>query len=196
MTDFIEFITKTGTRKQTVVKTVKKRPKYSPGLDYWKQLRDALIMYHTIGQNKEVLNELLNNIAIKSKMTNYGKIIGKYLEFIGNKRYSWFIPPYGEYNIDELNIRVNPELGWIRKNKKYIIKLYFKDEPLTRHEVDILLLLMKEAFKEEKDVTNYDYAILEVQRGKLHERKINNSIQPLLEGEARSFATIWSKLED
>jgi hypothetical protein len=51
---------------------------------------------------------------------------------------------------------------------------------------------MSESLKNEDE--DYCFAILDIQRGKLHERKIDASIQPLLEGEAKSFATIWSRL--
>jgi hypothetical protein len=90
---------------------------------------------------------------------------------------------------------MNPELGIILNDERYIVKLYFKDTPLYKGDITILLQMMENTlsvglFK------GYKCALLDVERSKLHYSKEQQpSISALVEGEAESFIRIWQELE-
>jgi hypothetical protein len=191
MTDFIEFVNKNGTRKQTLVRTIKRRDNYSPEFDFWKKLRERIVTYHRDNKPISYLDDILHSIQDYKKVL-YPKLLLGYKKFLGRKNINWFTPPNVQFKIEGLTIRVNPELGLEIKSTKHIVKLYFKDDPLSKHEVDLLILLMKLAI-DPNNIENYSYAVLEVNRSKMHIRTPDLNTLPLLEGEALNFVRIWEK---
>lgn len=191
LTDFVEYVTKTGTSKLTVVKSIKKRPGYHPIFDYWKKLRDAIDNYHNGKIND--LHDVLKEIIKDSKKEKYKVAISKYLDFIKNKKINWFEPPSGNWRHGNLVVKLNPELGLEINGEKFLIKLYFKDKPLSKNQAKLILTLMNTELRKEGV---YSLALLDINAHKLYTDKALNyeTLIPLLIGEATSFETIWNSI--
>jgi hypothetical protein len=89
-------------------------------------------------------------------------------------------------------VRVNPEVGFVLSGSAYLVKLYFKQEPLTKGKVQVALSLMSAGQKNKK----YKVALLDVVRSKLHvlQEPQKPQMDALLKGEAATFLAIWNSL--
>ena len=196
LTDFVDFIAKTGNPKLTQVKTVKWRKPYSPGTDFWRPLRLAVVDYHEDnGTKKAELDQVLDNINPKQAKC-YSLALKGYQKFLGRKKITWDGTHTKQWNGDLMSVRVNPELGVTINGKRHIMKLYFKAEPLTKAKADLILLLMAESLGSTV-AQDTEFALLDVQKGKLYSSASpSKGLLPLLEGEANSFATMWNAIPD
>lgn len=194
LTDFVDFVCKTGSSKMTKVKQVKERDDYSPATDFYKGLREGIIENHQSDGDKKGLKQILERIKDGKKITHYGEAVKGYEKFWGRKTIKWFSPPSTHWMIGDLDIRVNPELGLEIDGEFYIVKLYLKSDKLSKDRISQILTLMESQLREytEEEVT---MAILDVKNSKLHVFAPSGlSLLPLLEGEAKSFETIWKGL--
>lgn len=200
LTDFIGFVNKMGTAKQNHVKSIKERRDYEPYMDFYKPIREAIIKLHKKKQPKETLDNVLAELTDEKKKNCYPEIIAGYKKFLGRKNFDWIKPPKKEWTIGNITITVNPEIGVEEKKKDgnshfYIIKLYFKDDPLKKAQADQILTLMEMQLRNKVKEPEVKFAILDIRRSKLHVKKDNSLTElPLLQGEAHSFATMWDNL--
>lgn len=84
-------------------------------------------------------------------------------------------------------MRVNPELGIRLDGVPYVVKLYFKNEPLTQRRLPVVLQIMKSSLQ-----CPANMAVLNVGKSRLFplaEGAID--MTPLLIGEAASFLAMW-----
>lgn len=194
LTDFIEYVSKVGTSKFTVVNQIHSREEYQPAFDFWKALREGIVDLHQSNKEKSELDNILLDLTDKKKINRYPTLIDSYKSFLGRKKIGWFEPPFKEWKTNDLRVKLNPELGLVINDKLYVVKLYFKSEQLSQMKSDLILLLMNTKLKRGnfKDVT---FAVLDVERKKLFEKtKLGKDHLPLLEGEALSFISIWNSL--
>lgn len=194
LTDFVDFVIKSGTPKLTKVRTIKTRPDYEPAFDFWKPLRDGIKAFHKAdGRNKNVLDRILDDLTDIKKKRRYPGAIAGYKKFLGKRTLTWFDPPYSLWSSGGLDVRVNPELGLEINGRKYAVKLYFKDDSPTRAKLDVVLELMRIALADKDG--KVEMAVLDVTTARLIEMNMNKaSLLPLLQGEAASFAQIWNSL--
>lgn len=194
LTDFVDFVAKSGTPKLTHVRRLKGRGEYSPAGDFWKRLRDGIIEFHKRETlNKSTLDSIAKGLTDSKKQNNYPRAIRQYKAFLGRKRITWFKPPSECWSHSGLDVRVNPELGLVINGKRHIVKLYFKGTPLVRNKAEMILLLMQQALPDTHagDV----FAVLDVQSKKLiASADPDPFLMPLLLGEAGALAAIWSSL--
>jgi hypothetical protein len=194
LTDFVDFVSKSGSAKLTKVKQVKERDDYHPATDFYKILREKLIDFHVKNLEKKELDQIVKNLADDKKKGNYSEAIKGYKKFLGKKEAKWFNPPSHTWKTGELNIKVNPELGLEFNSTKYVIKLYLKAEKLSRDKVTQILCLLEKQLRNKvgEDVI---FCLLDVKNAKLHVNDTKTSaLNPLLEGEAKSFEIIWNNL--
>lgn len=192
LTDFVDFVITAGTPKLTKVSDIRNRGDYHPAIDYWKPLRDAIVEFHQ--GNVDRLDGFLVKVKAQSKLSNYQAGIKGYRKFLGRKEVAWFEPPTEVWSYDELNVRVNPELGLSIKGKKHIVKLYFKSKPLTKNQIYVIFDLMQQVLSERMP-PECRIAMLDVQRGKLLvPTRETPKIDILLRGEAASFLQIWNSI--
>lgn len=191
ITDFIGFVNKSGGSKMTKVKQLKNRENYHPSKDFYKILREEIVNLHQLNKDVKTLDELLGKLADTKKKNNYPAVIAGYKKFLGKKKATWFEPPFKHWIIGDLDIKINPELGIQLGKNSFVIKLYLSSDKITKDKVtQILSLLEHELRNQVEDVTVF--GILDVKTGKLFENTNKDvSYLPLLEGEAKSFETIW-----
>lgn len=195
LTDFIDFVSKSGTPKLTKVKTIKYRPEYHPSSDFYKAFREKLIAIHKMDKNKASLDTILNELTDEKKKANYPAAIKGYKKFWGSKKIKWFEPPSKKWAIGDLQVSVNPELGLVYGDKLLVIKLYLKSERLSKDKISQILALLEKRLRR-KDEEEITFGVLDVKNGKLFTNDSKDiSLMPLLEGEARSFETIWKSLK-
>ena len=194
LTDFVDFVSKAGSSKQTKVKQIKERKKYHPATDFYKSLREKIIQVHEESLDKKALDEFLRDLSDQKKLGNYKEAVKGYKKFVGTKTIKWFKPPSKKWVSGELQIRINPELGLQFNSKQYVIKLYLKGEKLSRDKVtQVLALLEKQLRNKVNDEVRF--ALIDVRNSKMHVNDSKSTVLiPLLEGEAKSFEIIWNNI--
>jgi len=195
ITDFIGFVNKSGGSKMTKVRQLKSRDEYHPAKDFYKSLREEIIELHRQGKDISLLEDLLKKLTDNKKKNNYPQVISGYKKFLGRKKTTWFEPPVKHWIIGDLDIKVNPEIVLEIGRKLLVIKLYLSADRITKDKVIQILSLLENELRSQVD-GNVVFAILDVKNGKLFENSSKDvSYLPLLEGEARSFETIWKGLK-
>lgn len=194
LTDFIDFVNKSGNSKMTKVKQVKYRNTYHPASDFYKALREEIIEIHKNKGDKKSLDNLLQKLTDLKKKVNYPISIDGYKKFWGKKKIDWFDPPFYHWLTGDLDIKINPELGLAFDNKFYVIKLFLKADKISKDKLSQILSLMESQLRE-KTGDEVIFAVLDVKNSKLYENtKGDFTYLPLLEGEAKSFESIWKAI--
>lgn len=196
LTDFVDFVSKAGTPKLTVVKNVKKHhiDGYDPQTDFYRAIRKGIVDMHQRSKPKDALDNLLLGLTDKKKKTAYPDLIAGYKKFLGRKSYVWFTPPKHKWEHAGVAISVNPEVGLEFDGVRHVVKLYFKAPKLGKIQMDIVTHLMTTFLpKPLSDVTSFD--MLDIRNSKLIlGTPTDPSLTALLEGEAASFAQIYKSL--
>lgn len=189
ITDFTEFALRTGPPKITKVAEIFNRPEYSPTHDFWKPLRDHICEFH---EGLATSLTFGSTGAHDKKQVRYEEAIKGYKTFLKSNKPEWFKPHRAEWAFEDLIVRVNPEVGFVLSGSAYLVKLYFKQEPLTKGKVQVALSLMSAGQKNKK----YKVALLDVVRSKLHvlQEPQKPQMDALLKGEAATFLAIWNSL--
>ncbi len=196
LTEFMNFVNKSGSLKVTVVQKAKNKreEEYAHFKDYWLKLRDKIKSVHKMQGTHSDLKALLDEIS-DDKRQNYGAAIEGYCSFWKRRKIEWVDPPRKTWTVGDIKIEVNPELGLTIKDQIYVIKLFTTaSDSMDKRHADLILTLMEKELrnKVEEEVV---FAVLDVKRGKLFENKnLDPTLSGLLNGEARSFETIWKSI--
>lgn len=190
MTDFIDVVSKSGTPKATKVKQVKNRPEYHPSTDYYKQVREELVNCHKKGDGKDRIREFIEKVANKKKVVHYKEVVEGYCNWWGKKSLKWFTPPGELFASSGVEVMVNPELGLELDGARHIIKLYFKEEPLSKFRIDIATHLMETVLRK-KAKSNDKMAVLDVRNAKLIHTGDPKGLSPILQAEMAYIAALW-----
>lgn len=196
LTDFITFISSSGSAKQTQVAACKKREEYKYRADYWRELRNIITEFHA----DETLDKNYFDAAVKTQILDAEKqekcrpLIENYKKYLGRKQViSKPIIKCDWVYSEDLTIRVNPELHLIINGKEQLVKLYFKKDALTKKQVDMALLLMKIATQDV--IQGAAFTLLDLPRNKFWtEDDPSTKLMPLLKGEAESYITIYKNV--
>lgn len=193
LTEFMNYVNKSGSAKITVVSQSKTRheEEYQTYKDYWLKLRENIKKVHRNNLPKESLYDIIEVVS-DDKKDNYLDAINGYCKWWGKKRISWITPLRKTWAIGNVRIELNPELGLMFNGKAYYIKLFTTaKENLDKKHADLILTLMEKELRE-KAGEDAVFGVLDIKRGKLHEFKNGaNSLFALLKAEAQSFETMW-----
>lgn len=196
LTEFMNYVNKSGSQKTTVVVNAKTRreDEYKTFKDYWFKLRESIKSIHKKGQEQEDLMAIIEEVH-EDKRDNYNIAIKGYCTFWGKKKINWITPPHKTWAIGDIRIELNPELGLKIKDKTYYIKLFTSsNDNIDRRHADLILALMEKELRDKVE-TNAIFGVLDIKRGKLFEYKNNDSkLFLLLEVEATSFESLWKRL--
>ena len=162
LTTFVDIVSLSGTHKATETRKALNQDDYHPSKDYYRQVREGIIDLHEQDKPKLELENILKSLSHENRRGNYIEIISSYLKWIGKKKLEWFQPPYSTYGNDQVDIRVNPELGLNINGSDHIVKLYFKSDKLTKAKADIIMGVMQECFGSENIMS-----VLDIRRSKL-----------------------------
>jgi hypothetical protein len=191
LTTVVDFVSKAGTPKLTVVKGFKNRPAYDPATDFYKALREEIARMHQKNAPKKSLDQFVGT-AYPKKQGHYAAVVAGYKKFLGSKAISWFQPPSKTWAAGGLTVAVNPELGLEIGGVKHAIKLYFKGEKLALNKVEVINHLMNLTLSDPKDPVVC--GVLDTRNATLFTNDPGPALTPLLAGEAAAFAAMLASL--
>lgn len=190
--DLLDFAMTSGVTQQTKVRTVKYRPEYDPKNDYWKRLRDRIAKMHREEEPLAVLDDLCAMVP-DSKKANYKNAVTVYKRFLRGKTIDWFKPIRRIWRHGQLEVNINPELGLVINGTPHVIKLYFKEEKLSKDKIAGIIQLMETTLKgyhPEETV----YSVLDVPNNKLLTKNQKHDLMPLIRAHALAFVQIYHEL--
>lgn len=194
LTDFVDIASKTGTPKATKVAQVKARPDYDPRFDFYRPIRERITEIHRTGQEGVTLRPFLTTLADRKKASTYPELVDGYLKWLGRKATEWSDPPRKLYRSSGVDVIVNPEVCLSFGRETHVIKLYFKDEPLDRFKVEVILSLMEHVLRPhcgERAVMS----VMDVRRGRLISwRASSKSRIALVDAELAYIAALWPRV--
>lgn len=192
LTDFVDFVIKSGTPKLTKAREIKSRPPYEPVMDFWKKLREGIQKFHRGGvTNNAELDKIVHLLQNPKKRGRYLAAISGYKKFLGRRNLKWFPPASGDWSYKDLFVRINPELGLRIDGERHVVKLYFKDEAPTKNRLEIVSEMMKIVLSG-KAKQRMKFGVLDVSKGKLHTQTVTiPDLKVLLEGEAAALLRMW-----
>lgn len=198
LNEFMKFVNRSGSPKITVVKeAVKAREKeYIPGADYWSFFRDRLTVCISDSTGKIKLEDVLKEIPLEREK-NYKMMINGWVKYAGKKKLDWISPPNSMWNVNDLNVSVNPEIGFESRGKIYVVKLFLsvKDKLDKRH-ADQILSLMEKELRKKVGGNEVIFGVLDVKHGKLFDAKVKDPyLYSSLKGEAQHFETLWKAIK-
>jgi len=190
LTYFVDFVLKVGTPKLSGVKEFKEH-RYDHLTDFYKPLREAIVDMHEKGKPDRALDDFLGTLTDERKRRIFPGLVESYRKFV-RPGMKWFSPTHTTHAVGDLEININPELGFEIDGTPYIIKTYFRGEPLAQKRVAIVLGLITAALGPGRPGTVF--GMLDVKNSKLHTLKSapNPRLGLLIRGEAASFSTIYA----
>jgi hypothetical protein len=191
LTDFVDIASKTGTPKATKVGQVKARPDYDPRFDFYKPIREQITEVHRTGREGAALRVFLRTLTDRKKAANYPELVEGYLKWLGRKVVQWSEPPRKIYRSSGIEVIVNPELCVSFGQGAHVVKLYFKDEPLDRFKVEVILSLMEHTLRPHCAGDSV-MSVMDVRRAKLFPwRASSRSRMALVDAELAYIASLW-----
>jgi hypothetical protein len=184
LTTFVDFVSKAGTPKATVVRNWKEKDEYQVASDFYKQLREAIIEYHKV---RTPLDAVLR-YCHRKKVVHYQAAITGYKKWIRGKSLKLFKSSVGRWQSGRLLVSINPELGLTINGVPHLMKLYFKADGLTKNRIGIITHLMAATLADEAP-EHCVMAVLDVRNAKLFP---GSGVDPLLETQLQAEAAYWN----
>ena len=190
LTYFVDFVLKVGTPKLSGVKEFKEH-RYDHLTDFYKPLREAIVDMHEKGKPHRALDDFIATLNDERKRRIFPGLVESYQAW-HKPGMKWFTPPQTTLAVGDLEININPELGFEIDGTPYLVKTYFRGEPLAQKRVATVLGLITAALGPGRPGTVF--AMLDVKNGSLRTLKSapNPRLGLLLRGEAASFSTIYA----
>jgi hypothetical protein len=195
MVQFADIMTSVWPQKLSKINAIKKRHSYQPKTDYYKQIREYIKRFHDHGKTFEQFADASEIVSSNRKQKTYSHLVKAYIKFLkSSKNFKYFIPYRGKCMLNDLEIIVNPEIGLELEGAKYLIKLYFKKDPLKKQRADIITWIME---KELRKYVNPEIkmAVLDVARSKLY---ISSAPAPdivmAIQAETNYISQLWDAM--
>lgn len=193
LTSFVDVVSKAGTPKATCVKTIKGQlaAGYDPATDFYKILRENIAEIHAQGKPKSALAVIPGLVYDPKRTAKYPGLVAAYGSWWGRKNITWFLPPRSVWvpSGSGIGIRVNPELGLEFGGERHVVKLYFKDDKLTKPRVDIITHLLDQEFGTAHPGTHF--SVLDVPRKKLYTVTPPSMLGAALTAEVAYIDALW-----
>lgn len=198
MFSFATFVTAPPMAKLACVEHVRQSQSvgYDPRSDWWKQLREFIPRNHREGGTKAELDRFLNHVSDR-KRDGYSSRVKAYKEWWGARNIHWVGGSSKSWRVDSVEVTVNPELFVSVDGVRHVVKLYFKtSERLTLDRVNVVLRMLELTYRNGSSPGGRPVVgILDLAQGEYHQPSSSlTRLDPLLTGEAASFATIWQSI--
>lgn len=191
LTDLIEVVTKAGSPKATKVSQLKSRQAYDPATDFYKPLREGLVMLHKKGGSKGDLVNLAKGLSDTKKAANYPQMVMGYKKWWGNKILEWTTPPTGTYTSSGIDVAINPELGLKINGQPHVVKLYLKSDSLTKTKADLIVTLMSHVFCPSQP-HGTQFCVLDVRNSRLFAYSATGkNFKSMVDAELSYIASLW-----
>lgn len=194
LTQFIHFKAAVSTRARISAVQRIKNNEYSPAIDYWLDLRNAINKFSERRITLEELNTLADS-ENERKKANYSKAINRFSNFISKNNVSFFPVNKSNWEYEGLVITASPEVGMIIGDSRFLVKIFYNvkkpDEKVTKRNIMPSLSLLDIANK----ASNHDrqVGLLNLQNGKLltpDNSKLETSLLEL-QIDAKNFMNFW-----
>lgn len=192
LTEFVDFIQKSGQPKLTAVRHIKERRShgYQVAADFYKPIRDGIVSMHKSESSEAQLDKVVDGLTDKKKQKAYPPLVKGYKRFLGHKEVAYFHPPKAVWSHGDLSVNINPELGLVIDGQPHAIKLYFKGEKLSKLQMDAINHLLASELGPIQDRAKL--GVLDVRTGRfIPADQPKPGIEALLEGEAMAFAEMY-----
>lgn len=190
LTDFVDFVARSGMEaKLSKVREIKHRGPYNTAADYYRPVREALIQIHASGRDKW---EIRHHLARHEHLGRLEPIADAYIGWWGQRRLDWFEPDWQIAYLQGLEISINPELGLAIDGHPHLVKLYFKEDPLSPLLADVAARLMARVLVGHSP-RGVSMSILDVRRRRLHRLEPRPDLDVLLDAEIAAFGTLWAQ---
>lgn len=195
LTDFVDFVARSGQPKLTKVQELFTRDDYHPATDFYKPLRDGLKAHHRAGGTRAEVPHLLPTLTTDAKKQDSYKLrLASYASFWGRRDFTWFEPLASSWQHADLHVKVSPHLGLRIDGVPHLIQVWFKDPRLKDTQVQLILSLL-ELQLGPRLPAGAVLGVLQLSTGKLHVAGPRRpDLDLLLAGEADSFLRIWDGL--
>jgi len=191
LTDLLDISSARGIKKERTIKKIKSREEYNPAHDFYKQLRQNIISFHKNNDGEDMdPQEILANVSNRKKLPHYFAALNGYTQWLNHENYRWFEPPRDMYNNNGVNVIINPELGLRSNEGGIIIKLYFKNDPLSKFGADAITHLMEIQLRPVIH-ENIRMAVLDMRRAKLYFYDEKAIVKQIIDAELALIANIW-----
>ncbi|HEY9790636.1 MAG TPA: hypothetical protein V6D22_09580 [Candidatus Obscuribacterales bacterium] len=194
MTTLTDFVLLSGVPRLTHVRRTidQYMQDYDPATDWYRGLRKQILHVNEEGLPLSKLFDVLDSVNPKKHAT-YIECIEGYKKFHGiRKPIKWLVRPVPiPVVVGGLPLRVNPELKIEKDGQQYVVKLYFKDQELSKKHAELLVSLMERVYPPEQGVS---CAVLDVRTGRFHDPFPSKNVDKLLESEAVAFVQLWNRL--
>jgi len=191
LTDFVDFVTRAGMPKLTKVRQLKHRGDYHPYSDFYRGIREAIIGAHADNKGKASIGPAaLATLDEDKRRHHYESLISSYVGWWGRKQIEWSPPQQAVRRFEGFHLRVNPELGLTIAGVPHIIKLHFKEAPLSKRYSEVLACIMYESFPVPPEA---EVAVLDIRRRRLHRLTPRPELSALVAGELAAFSAMWAR---
>ncbi len=159
--------------------------------DYWLPLRKAVEASFAAGGSKAQLDAAIAAITDSKKIQNYTACATALKKWFGNKSITASSCAAKTWKSGSLEVKVTPELIATINGTTYVLKLWFKAEPLSKLAANPMLRLI-----ELTHGTLGSPALLDIRRGKLITGAVPKpaDMDLVLASEALAYADLWTKV--
>ena len=105
LTSFVDFVSKAGSPKLTVVKKWKTRGDYDPATDFYKPIREQIVDIDRHQRPLSRLDDMLASLTHKTKIDTYPALIAGYGKWHSKNKSTWFEPVTGLWSSSSLVAR-------------------------------------------------------------------------------------------
>ena len=179
LTRFLDFVNANGLDRQKVVSEFINSDDYSPCKDYYKDLRDAIVSMYKNGEPLDSLDEKFALIDEK-KQVNYPILLSGFKAWARRKKIVFLETKSYIYDLNGLEMSINPELVLRINGKPTVVKFFFKKD-LEKGAADIVSVLMAMAFRSFDDKYNdYDFGVLDLRTSRLRRITATTKIDEII----------------
>ena len=190
---FAAFVAGAPSTKIATVAATKSPTAYDPKTDWWKQLREFLPKNHQLRGTQKDLVKFAAGVTDR-KRASYGDRVSNYNTWWGKHQIKSASGSSTSWSAAGVDVSVNPELFLSVDGDRYVIKLYLKQsEKLSVDRANVVLRLLELAYRKGSSPGGVPViGILDLAQGEFVVPSGSLAyLDPLLAGEAASFATIW-----
>jgi hypothetical protein len=194
LSDFVEIAHASGVPKATKIAEVKHRGPYDPRCDFYKRFRDQVESVHAHGLPKLQIRDVLAHLRDQKKAKHYPELVSAYLKWWGRKELGWLKPPRGVFTESGIDVLVNPDIGVLLDGVPHFLKLYFKEDRLSKSRLAIVTHLMEISLRP-KVVNSAVFGILDVRRARVIAFAGSTpTVSACLQAELAYIASLWPKV--
>jgi hypothetical protein len=189
---FSTFVAASPSAKLAAV-TRLKQGRYDVRADWWKGLREAIPANHRNAGTKGDLSQFASSVTLR-KVRSYTACALAYTDWWGDRNIRWTGGRPTPWMSGDVQVAVNPELFVAVDGIRHVIKLYFSATKLPVDRANTILRLLEVSYRSGESPSGRPIvAVLDLSQGRLLTPDAPlNYLDPVLAGEAASFAAIWN----